>query len=337
MKTHDLEIKLVEIKKKLDEVSKVEGFNLVAEEIKQTVYCVNDLMRNQVKGHARNEKIKVLVGKFPIYKWKKISVIADTRLYSYFLSANTHLDWYLAHFISFDYNKTKITENEIPIIKSIIDDSSVYRSANIERYPDIKETRNTTILLYPLNIAFYYGDDLQDMDRYTKDTKFRLESFNDYTNMYKNFYFDFKSNEYRQIKDKRSVKIDFMPNDAKYHLNKIPEFGYLYELGRLNLDFEEYLPNIIKKQRLKLAEKSSITDDEYNDYVRYMMVAFSKDTLDVQQEQIELVKNKSYVTPGERYFIVNGTMGISVSLQKYGSNNDRIVQNDRIVEASKMN
>lgn len=66
------------------------------------------------------------------------------------------------------------------------------------------------------------------------------------------------------------------------------------------------------------------------------MVNFAENNHDVCQENITLFEGKGYVNKGTRYFIVStfyGKMGVRVSLEKYGADENDVVWDKSIVEA----
>ncbi|MCO5542037.1 hypothetical protein [Enterococcus faecalis] len=333
-----LETKFSNVERELKGFSNVEQKeDFLNNEIKDTVDLINTKIVKQVSGYSR-EDIVYLKRKL-FRKKKSFHRIADERIYNYFLMGNTPYSWYLPRFFSAEYNTIKTNEKEIPILKSIIDDSSVYTNYVKTSSNLYKEARSAAMFIYPLDICFFYGDDLQNMKRYTIDTQYRIESFYDLTNVYKVYYFDFKTCRFKKMKTNEIVNSGFMPEDSEFHLEQIPEFGYLYELGRLKMTIIDNPSKLtlIAKKRFEAFNK--ISEAEYDDYVRFMMIRFSEYNHEVNQNQIELITNRGYQSKGTRYFLIHASyrkMGIEVSLQKYGSDNDNMVWDDKIVEAANL-
>lgn len=321
--------RLINLENQLKECSQDKGSELVAKEISETVESINDSLIELSKGKNPYSTSKSVTDFF-----KKIiretSDIADVRTYKFFLNANSRLFYYISRLTSFDYNTTKVTAQDFPIIKSITEDTPNY-------YPisKIEEVKTSSVFIYPLNIVFYYGDNLQNVILYDDETKFNVNSFEDISNYYKLFYFDFKTSCFKHLKDDTPVINDFMQEDSKHFLKLIPEYGYLFELGRINLKFNHNLSSIAQKGLKMLEESSKFSSHEMNDYVRYMMVEFSKMNHDIKQNEIVPIDNLSYIHKGSRKFIINahyGTFVVEVDLEKYGSERNRMVWDDKALE-----
>lgn len=332
---NNLRDRLKRIEEQLLILPKMEQKKFLKNEIYNTVETINKKIETIVKGKDKYKKIHVK-NKFYFFKKKEISLVPDVRIYYHFLLANTQSNYYLTSHMAPEYKNVKVTEKEIPVIKSIIEDSSVYKKDRKEGKFEIKEASNTSILLYPLNICFYYGDDLQKLKLHSKDTSYYISAIYDTTSLYNVYFFDFETNTFRSKKDNQIIESSFMSFDSAYYLEKIPEFGFLFELGRLNLNITKMVQESIKPGLNFIQEMTKISKTEYNDFIRFMMVIFAENNHDVCQENITLFEGKGYVNKGTRYFIVStfyGKMGVRVSLEKYGADENDVVWDKSIVEA----
>ncbi|EKZ0433803.1 hypothetical protein ACIJDA_002652 [Enterococcus faecalis] len=332
---NNLRDKLKAIEEKLLILPKMEQKNFLKNEIHNTVETINKKIETIVKGKERDEKKYIKSGFFS-FKKEEISLVPDVRIYYDFLFANTQFNNpYLTSFMAPKYKEIKVTEKEIPVIKSVIEDSSVYKIVKEEKF-EIKEARSTSILLYPLNICFCYGDNLQNIKQHSKDTSYHISAIYDTTSLYNIYFFDFETTTFRSKKDNHIIESKFMSSDSNYYLEKIPEFGFLFELGRLNLKITKMVQDSIKKGLTYIQEMTKISKTEYNDFIRFMMVIFAEYNHDVCQENIILFEGKGYVNKGTRYFIVSTfyrKMGVKVSLEKYGADGNNVVWDESIVEA----
>lgn len=331
-----LDEKLNTLKNMLLSSSKEEQKRLINREIQHTITIINKKMKDIVIGKNRFEKVNINKGFLPLKKKEMISLVPDTRIYYYFLLANSPFSAYLPAYMSLDYKKVKVTNDDFPIIKTVIEDSSTYKNNSIENKYEFKEARNTTIFMYPLNICFYYGDDLQNLNHYTDHTQYYISSVYDTSCLYDIYYFDFSKNVFRQRKGNKIVKPTFMASDSLYYLNIIPEFGYLFELGRLNLNIINYVSDLATNGINYVRKLSNISDSEYEDYLRFMMLKFAEYDYDVYQKNIRIIKYQGYICPGTRYFYVETScrrMGIKVSLEKYGASKNEMVWDDMIAKS----
>lgn len=308
----------------------------INQEISKTVQLINNKMLDFIDENAGSEKMTIRGGGI-FKKKKKIAVYPDTKMFVNFLSANSPLEYYLSASISMGYHDLVITEKDFPIIKTVMRDFRHSSSYSAGTRSSIECADNTSCLIYPLNIGFFFGDYSNNLKQYTESTKFFISNFYDYSNIYKIYYYDFKLSKFRQIKNNKIVDNDFMRDDDCYYLKIFPEFGYLFELGRLNIGLEEFAPKNIRSGLSKIEKMNHIDNTELADYIQYMMVGFSERNHDVDQNNIKLIKNRGWTREGTRYFLVKKTdrkMGIKVTLEKYGSDQNSMIWDDQIIKAS---
>lgn len=121
-------------------------------------------------------------------------------------------------------------------------------------------------------------------------------------------------------------------------LEKFPDFGYLFELGRLNLNFQDQMPDLIQEKIHEIEKDYHLSSEEYLDYVRYIMFKFAEYNIPIQESDIQLVK-RGYHFSGEHRFLVrnqDSIEGIRVSLKKFGANTDDVIWVPSIVDSHQL-
>lgn len=325
-----------EIKRKLSLSNKELKAETISQEISKTVQMINERMLEFISENINSENITIREGGI-FKKKKKMSSYPDPRMFANFLTANSDLEYYLSASVSMGHRELFITEKDLPIIKTVLREFRTTIGFDDKDRSNIECADNNLCLIYPLNIGFFFGDYLDNLKCYTENTKFHISDFYDYSNIYKIYYYDFELNKFRHIENNEIVDNERMREEDRYYLEIFPEFGYLFELGRLNIGLEEYGPNIIRNGLTKIEKINHIDNLELADYIQYMMVGFSERNHDVNQNNIKLIRNRGWTKEGTRYFLVkkiDRTMGIQVTLEKYGSDSNSIIWDDPIVEAS---
>ncbi|MCJ0586398.1 hypothetical protein, partial [Enterococcus cecorum] len=140
---------------------------------------------------------------------------------------------------------------------------------------------------------------------------------------------------FRYIHSNKIVSPNYLKHEALFHLERLPEFGYLFELGRLNLQFAQWFPEIVKENLSKIETELQLNEQTKQNYIRFIMVKLSELGVPVQQTNIETISSFGNSNNGQRNFIVhtdNGeTVGIKVSLRRYGATKDKLTFNKTLV------
>lgn len=325
------------IKKQIIELPKKDAMRVVNSEIRNVVFKLNQEIAQYVKGHGRHEKQLISYGFLSIMK-KRIDRVPEVLIYKYFLAANSNKSWEIASYKPLLDLDKKILEEEYPILLFAREDSSCFKGY----FEDVKESkrtsRNTVNLYYPLNIAVSNGEDLQDIKYYDRNTYFNVADLIDLSNFYSLFYFDFVTATFKEKKTNNTSESNYKTNESIYFLEKFPDFGYLFELGRLNLNFLDLMPDLIQEKIHEIEKDYQLGSEEYLDYVRYIMFKFAEYNIPIHESDIQLVK-RGYHFSGERRFLVrneDNIEGIKVSLRKFGANTDDVIWDPSIVDSHQL-
>ncbi|WP_285009814.1 hypothetical protein [Lactococcus formosensis] len=259
-------------------------------------------------------------------------------IYKFFLSANSNKIWEIASYKSLFELDKKILEEEYPILLFAREDSSSFKAYFEEAKENKKTSRNTVNLYHPLNIAVSNGEDLQDIKYYDQNTHFNVAEFIDLSNFYSLFYFDFVANTFKEKKTNKISESSYMINESMYFLEKFPDFGYLFELGRLNLNFQDLMPDLIQEKIHEIEKDYHLSSEEYLDYVRYIMFKFAEYNIPIQESDIQLVKRGYHFSGGQRFLVRNqdSIEGIKVSLRKFGAKTDDVIWDPSIVDSHQL-
>lgn len=333
---------MVNLKDRFDEIVKILSNNSISEqdkymvindEIRSVVETINHKLVLHATGHEKEDSsfkwVKSNLFRIP----RRISSIVNPRVCANFLFANCGVAENIA---KCTHTHFKTDEKDFPIIKNVLEDSSCYRENIRNSSQCYKNARNVqSIFIYPINICYNYGDDLQNLIYYSKETIFEIYEFYNIENLYRTYYFDFNINQFRYIHSNKIVSPNYLKHEALFHLERLPEFGYLFELGRLNLQFAQWFPEIVKENLSKIETELQLNEQTKQNYIRFIMVKLSELGVPVQQTNIETISSFGNSNNGQRNFIVhtdNGeTVGIKVSLRRYGATKDKLTFNKELV------
>lgn len=333
---------MVNLKNRFDEIEKTlsnnsipsyDRYMLINNEIRSIVGIINHKLIQYSEGHIKEDCSFTWVrGKLFRIPAKIRSIVAP-KLCANFLFANCDDDENIAKYTRTHF---KTNEKEFPIVKNVLEDSSCYR-VNIRNGSQYyKNARNVqSIFIYPINICYNFGDDLQNLKYYSEETIFEVYEFYNIENLYRTYYFDFNINQFRYIHSNKIVSPNYLKHEALFHLERLPEFGYLFELGRLNLQFAQWFPEIVKEKLSKIETEFQLDEKTKQDYVRFIMIKLSELGVAIQQTNIEAINSFGNSIDGQKSFIAhtdNGeTIGIKVSLRRYGATKDDLSLDESLV------